>query len=231
MIRNLGVRLKIYYFDITKAIELLAASIEIGTGLHKFYKYLKTHPVDIPSFIYKVDHKWYDKLGGVSIFYSGKTTTIFRIFKIQKEDEIIICSSVPKNLENARSIMVFVFAMFFAFINLPMDNSLIIPAMEGITTVTGLVFAVDALLITRYYSDTKDPVQKIRADFYVLALAFASSFIGVAYLALLDDAPLLAIKIALAVFNISYLIAIVFVVHSLYFLDLSKLLSNRKSKS
>jgi hypothetical protein len=127
-------------------------------------------------------------------------------------------------------VLIFVFA--FAYLDLPIkDPSLIPPAIEGITTVTGLLFALDGLLITRYYSDATSAWQKIRANLYVLALAIGSVFIGAAYIALLIGSPMVALRIAFIVFNISYLVVVVFVFHFIYFLDLPNLLKARRPKT
>jgi hypothetical protein len=118
------------------------------------------------------------------------------------------------------AVLIIIFAI--SYVELPLkESSIMISAIEGITTVTGLLFAVDGILLTRFYSDKVSPIQKIRADFYVLALAVSSVFIGGAYLSFLAfDAPVLGLKISLIVFNISYAVAIALVFHFIYFFDL-----------
>lgn len=135
----------------------------------------------------------------------------------------------PITIDIGFIIAVLMFIFVFSFVDLPVkDTSLIPSAIEGITTVTGLLFALDGLLITRYYSDSTNAKQKIRGSLYVLALAGGSLFIGMAYIALLLGASMLALKIALIVFNISYTVAVVFVFHFIYFLDSPNLPNIRK---
>jgi hypothetical protein len=111
----------------------------------------------------------------------------------------------PITIDIGFIIAVLMFIFVFSYVELPIkENSLILSAIEGITTVTGLLFAVDGILLTRFYSDKVSPIQKIRADLYVLALAISSIFIGAAYVAFMLDAAMLGFKIALIVFNISY---------------------------
>jgi uncharacterized membrane protein YidH (DUF202 family) len=138
----------------------------------------------------------------------------------------------PRTIDLGFIIASVTFIFVFSCVDVPVKDSTLIPsAIEGITTVTGLIFAVDGLLITRYYSDSTNPIQRIRCSCYVLVLAIGSALIGVAYLAFLSGVTMLAIKIALTVFNISYAVAVALVFHFIYFLDLPALLSIRKSKS
>jgi len=138
----------------------------------------------------------------------------------------------PITIDLGFIIAVLIFIFVLTYVDVPVKDSTLIPsAIEGITTVTGLIFAVDGLLITRYYSDSTNAIQKIRCSCYVLVLAIGLFFIGAAYLAFLSGATMLAIKITLIVFNISYSVAVALVFHLIYFLDLPTLLNIRKSKS
>ena len=140
----------------------------------------------------------------------------------------------PITIDIGFIIAALMFIFVFSLVNLPIkdkDIPLIPSAIEGITTVTGLLFALDGLLITRYYSDSTSSIQKIRGSLYVLVLAIGSFFIGMAYISLLLDAPMLALKIALVVFNISYSVAVAFVFHFVYFLDFSNYFISRRPKS
>jgi hypothetical protein len=130
----------------------------------------------------------------------------------------------PITIDIGFIVAVVMFILVFGFVKLPVkDNSLILSAIEGVTTVTGLLFAVDGILITRFYSDKVTPWQKIRADCYLIALAISSVFIGGAYIAFMLDAPMLGFTVALIIFNISYAIAIALVFHFVYFFDLPDL--------
>ncbi len=134
----------------------------------------------------------------------------------------------PKTIDLAFVVMVLLFIFVFSFFDLPIKDIASVPsAIEGITTVTGFLFAVDALLLTRFYSDKTAPIEKIRASFYAIILAGASFFIGTAYLALLSGSQVLALKIVLIVFNISYVVAIALAVH-LMRSDLLSLLKIRR---
>ena len=114
-------------------------------------------------------------------------------------------------------IAVLLFVLVFSLIALPLKNAVAVPSvLVGITTVTGLVFAVDALLLTRFYSDAGLPTERIRASFYTIVLAVGAFFIGLSYLFILSNSQVLALKIDFTVFNISYVVAIALAVHLMY---------------
>jgi len=76
--------------DAITAIELSAATIEIGGAFYKLFKYLKLHPTKfkIPSFLYKVEYVgvWESRSAPSYIGTSGtRVITILKFFKIRKE--------------------------------------------------------------------------------------------------------------------------------------------------
>lgn len=142
----------------------------------------------------------------------------------------LLTKGSPKTIDLSFGIAIIIISLAIAFVDLPIKNFALLPlVVEGITTVTGLLFAVDAVLLTRLYSDKAPSIQNIRASFYVIVLAVSSLLIGTAYLALLLDAQTLALKIALIIFNVSYVVAIVLAVHLMRD-DLKKWISETRFK-